>query len=71
MLGTKVKPDLLLSELKVDEYAAIVFVGASEHWDGPSSRNTLDAPERAKKPLHGEEAWLSFPLLRPGASDAL
>ena len=27
MLGAKVKPDLLLSELKVDEYAAIVFVG--------------------------------------------
>jgi len=27
MLGTKVKPDLLLSELKVDDYAAVVFVG--------------------------------------------
>ena len=27
MLGTKVKPNLLLSELKVDEYAAVVFVG--------------------------------------------
>ena len=27
MRGTKVKPDLLLSELKVDDYATIVFVG--------------------------------------------
>jgi len=38
MLGTKVKPDLLLSELKVDDYAAIVFVGgvgASQYWDDP------------------------------------
>jgi len=34
MLGAKVKPDLLLSELKVEDYAAVVFVGgvgASEY----------------------------------------
>jgi len=27
MRGTKVRPDLLLSEVKVEDYAAIVFVG--------------------------------------------
>ncbi|MGC9019575.1 MAG: DJ-1/PfpI family protein [Candidatus Bipolaricaulaceae bacterium] len=38
MLGAKVTPDLLLSELSAEDYAAIVFVGgvgASQYWDDP------------------------------------
>ncbi len=38
MLGTRVKPDILVSDIVVDDYAAIVFVGgvgAAEYWDDP------------------------------------
>jgi len=49
MLGARVKPDLLLSDLRVDEYQAVVFVGgtgASQYWDDPLAhriaRETLE-----------------------------
>jgi len=41
MLGAKVKPDILFSEIKVKDYDAIVFiggVGASEYWNNPQAQ---------------------------------
>lgn len=38
MLGEKVKPDLLISDVKIKDFDAIVFVGglgASQYWDDP------------------------------------
>ena len=38
MLGAKVKPDMLLKDVKVEDFLAIIFVGgigASQYWDDP------------------------------------
>lgn len=38
MLGAKVKPDILFSEIKVKDYDLVIFVGgvgASEYWNNP------------------------------------
>jgi len=38
MLGVRVKPDILIDKVKVEEFEAIVFVGgigASEYWNNP------------------------------------
>ena len=38
MLGAKVKPDLLITDIKIKDFDAIVFVGgsgASQYWDDP------------------------------------
>jgi len=38
MLGAKVKPDLLISDIKIKDFDAIVFVGgigASQYWNDP------------------------------------
>jgi protease I len=52
MLGAKIKPDLLLSELRVDDYAAIIFVGgvgASQYWDDPLAHKICrEALEKGK-----------------------
>lgn len=40
MLGAIVKPDILISEIKIEEYNAIIFVGgsgASQYWNDPSA----------------------------------
>ncbi len=40
MLGLKVTPDLLISEINVSDYAAVVFIGgkgASEYFDNPAA----------------------------------
>jgi len=40
MLGAKVKPDLLLDDVKAEDFNAIVFVGgvgAKEYWDDPKA----------------------------------
>jgi protease I len=42
MLGERVNPDLLLGEIKVDDYAAVVFVGgggAKEYYNSPAAHN--------------------------------
>jgi len=42
MFGAKATPDILLSELKVDEYDAIIFVGgagASQYWNDSTAHN--------------------------------
>ncbi len=40
MLGARVKPEILLSELKVEDYDAVIFVGgvgAKQYWDDPAA----------------------------------
>ena len=70
MLGAKVKPDLLLSELKVDEYAAIVFVGGV----GASeiglilALGTLWTPLKGLKIRSMGRSPSLFSLIRPRAS---
>lgn len=50
MLGMKVTPDLLLSEVDVSKYAAVIFVGgsgASEYFDDPTAHKiATDAAEQ-------------------------
>lgn len=53
MLGLKVEPDLLLKEAKMEEYAAVVFVGgmgATEYWDNPDAHRLAKACCDAGKP---------------------
>ncbi|RLE06522.1 DJ-1 family protein [Candidatus Aerophobetes bacterium] len=50
MLGARVKPDILVKEIKVDDYDAIIFVGgsgASQYWNDPLAHNI--AKETVKK----------------------
>jgi len=50
MLGARVKPDILVKEIKVDDYDAIIFVGgsgASQYWNDPLAHNI--AKEAVKK----------------------
>lgn len=38
MLGAKIKPDILVSDINVRDFAAVIFVGgigASQYWDDP------------------------------------
>ena len=40
MLGLKVKPDILLTDAKMSDYDAVVFVGgmgATEYWENPAA----------------------------------
>jgi len=52
MLGSQVKPQMLISDIKVDEYDAIVFVGgvgAEEYWDNPTAHTLArEAVEKGK-----------------------
>jgi len=52
MFGAKAKPDILVSELKVDEYDAIIFVGgagASQYWNDSTAHSiTREAVQKNK-----------------------
>jgi protease I len=52
MLGAKVKPDILLEDVKVDDYDAVVFVGgsgASEYWNSTLAHSIArEAEEKGK-----------------------
>ncbi|MFN3966520.1 MAG: DJ-1/PfpI family protein [Endomicrobiia bacterium] len=42
MLGAKVKPDILISDIKPEDYDAIIFVGgigSSEYWENQTAHN--------------------------------
>lgn len=42
MLGMKVTPDILLNEVNIDDYDAVIFVGgtgSSEYWDNKEAHN--------------------------------
>ncbi|MEM3406123.1 MAG: DJ-1/PfpI family protein [Nitrososphaerota archaeon] len=50
MLGMKIKPDILLNEINIEEYNAIIFVGgsgASQYWNDPIAHSI--AKEAIKK----------------------
>jgi len=52
MLGGEIKPDILLSKIKVDDYDAIIFVGgsgASQYWNDSLAHNIAkEAVEKNK-----------------------
>ncbi len=53
MLGGKVKPDILLKQVNVLDYSAVVFVGgmgATEYWDDPVAHALAKASFQAGKP---------------------
>jgi len=52
MLGAKVKPDILFTNINVSEYDAVIFVGgsgASEYWDNPTAHKIANDANNAKK----------------------
>lgn len=52
MLGAKAKPDILLQDVRVDDYDAVVFIGgsgASEYWSNPVAHAIArEAQEKGK-----------------------
>lgn len=52
MLGAKVKPDILIDDVKPEEYDAVIFVGgsgSSEYWDSPiAHRIAISANNQGK-----------------------
>ncbi|MDI6641582.1 MAG: DJ-1/PfpI family protein [Elusimicrobiota bacterium] len=54
MFGAKAKPEMLLSDLKVDDFDAIIFVGgvgSSEYWDDPTAHKIAQDAASANKIL--------------------
>lgn len=52
MLGAKVKPDILFTNINVSEYDAVIFVGgsgATEYWDNPTAHKIANDANNAKK----------------------
>lgn len=52
MLGAKVKPDILLTDIRVADYDAVIFVGgsgANEYWDNPTAHKIANDANNAKK----------------------
>jgi protease I len=52
MLGGTVKPDILIDQINVDNYDAIVFVGgigASEYWESPIAHKIIKEAMEKKK----------------------
>ena len=53
MLGLKVKPDILLKGVKMEEFDAIVFVGgmgATEYWENPTAHTLAKKAYESGKP---------------------
>lgn len=52
MLGAKVKPDILVTDIHVTNYDTIIFVGgsgANEYWDNPTAHKIANDANNAKK----------------------
>ena len=52
MLGAKVKPNVLFTNINVADYDAVIFVGgsgASEYWDNPTAHKIANDANNAKK----------------------
>ena len=52
MLGAKVKPNILFTNINVADYDAVIFVGgsgASEYWDNPTAHKIANDASNAKK----------------------
>ncbi|MFH1655839.1 MAG: DJ-1/PfpI family protein [Candidatus Omnitrophota bacterium] len=54
MLGTKVKPDILISDIKVTDYDVIIFVGGAgsqEYWDDSTAHKIAQETVKQDKIL--------------------
>jgi protease I len=54
MLGARIKPDILVDDVKVEDYDAIVFVGgsgASEYWNNPTAHKIAKEAVESNKIL--------------------
>ncbi len=52
MLGAKVKPDILFTDIHVTNYDTVIFVGgsgANEYWDNPTAHKIANDANNAKK----------------------
>lgn len=52
MLGAKVKPDMQVSDIKIEDFAAIIFVGgigASQYWEDPLAHKLAQEANRQNK----------------------
>ncbi|MBI2471858.1 MAG: DJ-1/PfpI family protein [Planctomycetes bacterium] len=52
MLGAKVKPNILFTNINVTDYDAVIFVGgsgASEYWDNPTAHKIANDANNARK----------------------
>ncbi|WP_347273563.1 DJ-1/PfpI family protein [Candidatus Kuenenia sp.] len=52
MLGAKVSPDILFTEIAVGDYDAVIFVGgtgSSEYWDNPTAHTIAKEASKANK----------------------
>lgn len=52
MLGAKVKPDILFTDIQATDYDAVIFVGgsgANEYWDNPIAHKIANDAHNAKK----------------------
>jgi len=64
MLGRSYKPDILIKDINMDDYDALVFVGgmgATEYWDNEIAHNLARAALEKNKVLKGKKAtvWSS------------
>lgn len=53
MLGARVRPDILLTQARAQDYDAVIFVGgmgATEYWEDPTAHALAQAIARAGKP---------------------
>jgi protease I len=51
-LGARVKPDMLVSDIKIQDFDAIVFVGgqgAAQYWDDPTAHKLAQEAARSNK----------------------
>ncbi len=52
MLGAKVSPDILFTDIAVGDYDAVIFVGgtgSSEYWDNPTAHTIAKVANKANK----------------------
>lgn len=52
MLGAKVKPDILFTDITVTDYDTVIFIGGSgagEYWDNPIAHKIANDANNAKK----------------------
>lgn len=54
VLGTRVRPDILINDIKVQDFDAVIFVGgagAQEYWDDPKAHNIVQESVKQNKVL--------------------
>lgn len=52
MLGVKVKPDILFTNINIGDYDSVIFIGgtgASEYWDNPTAHKIANSANNAGK----------------------